>query len=266
MRCSVSDYKNFYSAVQNNKLVYLFGTGISSSLTGKVYSWKKWIMDGTGYMSDAARAEESRESIKADDSTGNLLAEVKSVLEITKKEGTYSKWMQDSFETNCVTNRPLTETLKKLLITQDIFATTNYDLLLEQATGLLALSYEQADQAFLMLDNGKSDAVLHIHGIYDSVGETDNIIADEEQYAAILNDRGAQFIQQILGTRTLIFVGCGQTTEDANIAQFIRFANDVLHIDRDYYFLCRSGEAPDDLPPFIKSVPYGDEYDDLPLF
>lgn len=266
MRCSVSDYKNFYSAVQNNKLVYLFGTGISSSLTGKVYSWKKWVIDSTGYMSDAARAEEIQESIKADDSTGNLLAEVKSVLAITKKEGTYSKWMQDSFETNCVTNRPLAETLKKLLITQDIFATTNYDLLLEQATGLLALSYEQADQAFLMLDNGKSDAVLHIHGIYDSVGETDNIIADEEQYAAILNDRGAQFIQQILGTRTLIFVGCGQTTEDANIAQFIRFANDVLHIDRDYYFLCRSGEAPDDLPPFIKSVPYGDEYDDLPLF
>lgn len=90
MKRKVSDYGDFCSAVQNNRLVYLFGTGISSSLTGKVYSWKKWIVDGTGYISDAARAEEIRDSIKADDSTGNLLAKVKSVLEITKKEGIFA--------------------------------------------------------------------------------------------------------------------------------------------------------------------------------
>ena len=118
--------------------------------------------------------------------------------------------MQDSFEANHVTNPSLAETLKKFLVTQDIFATTNYDLLLEQATGLSALSYEQADQTFLMLDEGKSDAVLHIHGIYDSAGGIDNIIADEEQYAAIMDDKGAQFIQQILGTMTLVLWDAGR--------------------------------------------------------
>lgn len=261
-----ADYGDFYDAIRKDELVYLFGTGISAALTGKNYSWKKWILDGTTYFADAASAENIRESITGDSSTKNLLANVKAVLEVTKREGSYPEWMRASFEGDGIINASLQETLKKLLVTQDVLATTNYDLLLERATGLPALSYEQANQAFLMLDGRQSKAVLHIHGLYDSANKVDNIVADEEQYAAILQNDGAQFIQQLLGTRTLIFVGCGQTTEDPNIARFIRFANEVLHIQRNYYFLHRECEKPTGLPPFIKAIPYGDEYSDLSPF
>ena len=196
--------------VRQNELVYLFGTGISAALTGKNYSWKKWILDGTGYFSDRKAADDIAESLQKDSSTKNLLNAVKTVLAVTKQERKYDQWMHRSFEVNRVTNQNLAETLKKLLITQDVFATTNYDHLLEQTTGLAALSYADTQQAFYMLDQRKSNAVLHIHGEYDSIRGIDNIIADEEQYRTILNDKGAQFLQQILGTRTLIFVGCGQ--------------------------------------------------------
>ena len=55
------------------------------------------------------------------------------------------------------------------------------------------------------------DNVLHIHGIYDSEKEIDNIIADKEQYDAVMNNQGAQFIQGILGTRRIITKGiCGR--------------------------------------------------------
>ena len=262
----IEDYPDFQNIVQHNELVYLFGTGISAALTGKSYSWKKWILDGTGYFSDRKLADDITESLRKDSSTKNLLDAVKTVLEVTKWERKYDEWMHRAFEVDGVTNQSLAETLKKLLITQDVFATTNYDHLLEQATGLVALSYADTQQAFYMLDQRKSNAVLHIHGEYDSVRGIDNIIADEEQYQAILNDKGAQFLQQLLGTRTLIFVGCGQTTEDANIAQFIRFARDYLHIDREYYFLYRQGEEPVGLPDFIRTIPYGDAYGDLPEF
>ena len=76
-----------------------------------------------------------------------------------------------------------------------------------------------------MLDRKKSDAVLHIHGVYDSVHGIDNIVADQVQYDAVINNQGAQFIQHILGTRTLIFVGCEilGVRHSKNFINFINF-------------------------------------------
>lgn len=267
MKNNITAYPEFYKAIQNNELVYLFGAGISSSLTDNhSCSWWQWIVNGISKMRDRSLAATYQSSIEADDSTGNLISVVGKVLSATKADGTYQNWMHESFEMKPVTNHSLSSTLKKLLITQDVFATTNYDLLLEQATGLSTLSYEDPDKAFYMLERKKSEAVLHIHGLYDSTHGVDNIVADQVQYDAVINDQGAQFIQNILGTRTLIFVGCGQTTEDANISRFIQFAKTYLHMDRDYYFLYKRGKEPTGLPNNIKLIPYGDEYSDLPEF
>ncbi len=266
MKTSLSSYPDFHRTIQSAPLVYLFGTGISAALTGKKYSWWKWIMDGIRHMKDSALAASYEQSLKDDDSTQNMIDIVGKVLSATKADGTYHTWMQESFETNSVTNTSLSCTLQKLLFTQDVFATTNYDLLLEQATGLKMLSYGEPDVAFSMLDQHISTHVLHIHGLYDSAHGMDNIIADGAQYKAIETNEGAQFIQNILGTRTLIFVGCGKTTEDGNISRFIQFANEHLKMDREYYFLYRSTESISGMPANIKLIPYGDDYNDLPLF
>ena len=267
MKNNIILFPQFHKAIRNNELVYLFGAGISSALTDdRSCSWWQWIVNGTAKMKDRTLAAAYRNSIMADDSTGNLISVVGKVLSATKADGTYRDWMHESFETQHVTNASLADTLKKLLITRDVFATTNYDLLLEQATGLQALSYEEPDKAFTMIDQKKNDCVLHIHGLYDSARGIDNIVADQAQYDAVLNDQGAQFIQHILGTRTLIFVGCGQTTEDANISRFIQFAKNYLHMDREYYFLYKGGKEPVGIPDNIKLIPYGDEYSDLPEF
>lgn len=267
MKTNIELFPEFKKAIQENELVYLFGAGISSALTnGQSVGWKQWIINGTSYVKDPIKANALRVSIEKDNATGGLVKAAGTVLAATKADGTYQMWMKNSFESAPITNHALADTLKKLLVTQDVFATTNYDLMLERATGLSTLSYEEPDKAFPMLDRKKSDSVLHIHGVYDSFRGIDNIIADESQYEAILNDEGAQFIQNILGTRTLIFVGCGQTAEDANIARFIQFAKDKLRMDREYYFLFQLGMEPTDLPDNIKPIPYGDSYSDLPEF
>lgn len=141
MKKRIEDYPDFQNIVQHNELVYLFGTGISAVLTGK-----KWILDGTGCFSGRKLADDITESLRKDSSTKNLLDAVKTVLEVTKRERTYDEWMHRDFEVDEVTNQSLAETLKKILITQDVFATTNYDHLLEQATGLVALSYADTQQ------------------------------------------------------------------------------------------------------------------------
>lgn len=256
MKTTIKSHPQFHQAIQTAPLVYLFGAGISSALTdNRSCSWWQWIVNGISKMKDRTLAAAYEKSITADDSTDNLVAVVGKVISATKADGTYRDWMQESFETQSVTNLSLADTLKKLLIPQDVFVTTNYDLMLEEATGLSALTYEEPDKAFAMIDRKKSEAVLHIHGVYDSARGIDNIVADKTQYDAVLNDQGAQFIQHILGTRTLIFVGCGQTTEDANISRFIQFAKTYLHMDRTYFFLYKIGKEPVGLPDNIELIP-----------
>lgn len=267
MKSNIEDFPEFMHAVQNDGLVYLFGAGISSALTdNKACGWWQWICNGTSYIKDERLAETLRSSMADDGSTDNLIRIAGEVIKAAKADGTYHDWMKASYESASVSNMSLAETLKKLLIPQDVFATTNYDMLLEKATGLSTLTYEEPDKAFGMLDRKRSESVLHIHGAYDSSRGLDNIVADSKQYEAVLNDKGAQFVQQILGTRTLIFVGCGKTTEDGNISQFIDFAGKYLKMEKSYYFLHKSDIVPSGMPDNVVPVPYGDDYNDLPLF
>ena len=267
MKSDITAYPEFLAAIQEDELVYLFGAGISSALTGNhACSWWQWICNGIDYLKDPLAAKELKESMKKDSSADNLIQIVGDVLTQTKAEGTYHTWMRASFEGASITNTALVETLRKLLLPQDVFATTNYDLLLEKATGLKTISYEEPQEAFAMLDHRKSDAILHLHGVYDSAKGKDNIVADQAQYDSVLDDKGAQFVQHILGTRTLVLVGCGQTSEDGNISQFLRFAKEHLKMEKRYYFLYKAGQKLADMPDNMIPIPYGNEYADLPLF
>lgn len=266
MKTDLKSFTSFHNAICNDDLVFMFGTGISSALTGERYSWYKWIADGIGGLKDSTIAAQLKSELDADTSADNLVSVVGKVIKTAKADGSYSAWMHQSLETAEITDTALAQTLQKLTLNNDVFATTNYDLLLEQAVGLKSISYEQPEAAFEMLRSGQSNSVLHIHGIYDSAHNIDNIVADQDQYDAVLNDKGAQFIQNILGTRTLIFIGCGKTTEDVNIRQFVEFARKHLKMDRTYYFLYNSTSPIDGLPDNIQLIPYGDAYSDLPEF
>lgn len=267
MKYDLSKYPDFWEAVTRDELVYLFGSGISGALSNARCGWKNWILDGIGYLEDKALAERLEEKIEQDSSARSLIDIAGTVIKITKDENHYAEWMHAFIETPSVQNRSLADTLKKLLVTQDVFVTTNYDRLLEQATGLGTISYDRPDLAFSMLDQHRSTAVLHIHGVYDSKNNVDSIVADQEQYDRVLDDKGAQFIQNILGTRTLILICCGGTADDVNIAQFLQFAKTHLKMDRTYYFLYREDGMPlTDMPKNIQCIPYGTEYSDLQPF
>lgn len=180
----------------------MFGTGISAALTGESISWYKWISDGISGLKDRKLAKELSQELDSDSSADNLIRVVGKVIEAAKIDNTYSDWMHVSFEIFRIRDISLMQTLKKLTGSNDVFITTNYDLLLEQATGLKPLSYEQPKETFEMLKSGRTDSVIHIHGIYDSAHHIDNIVADKEQYDAVINNKGAQFIQNI-GDRIL---------------------------------------------------------------
>ena len=266
MKTNITDFVEFHRAICDNDIVFIFGAGISSALSSSAPNWYRWIQAGIATLSNPNLSASLQSKLEVSKNAADLIAIVGKVLEDTRRNGTYDLWMHESFETAQITNSSLAYTLRKLTIFNDVFATTNYDRLLERATGLQSLSYEQPAEAVSMLQSGQSNYVIHIHGIYDSVKGIDNIVASQDQYDAVLNDKGAQFIQQILGTRTLVFIGCGKTTEDVNVSQFVDFAREYLKMDQDYYFLYKSSSPVTELPDNIHPIPYGDDYADLPDF
>ena len=264
MKCNLP--ADFMSVLSTGRIVYVFGAGMSSALSGRRSGWAQLITDGIGYIDDAALADSLRQRLAADASAASLVDVIGEVIAETRKNHTYDAWMQASIESLTVTNASLAESLRLIRAPGDIITTTNYDSLLEATTGLKALDYEQPDAAFHMIDQDRADRVFHLHGRYDSANHIDNIIASKEQYEKIYNDEAAQFIQNFLGTRTLVFIGCGQTTEDVNISRFIAFAAEKLHLDQPCFFIKRSGETVSGLPANFVTVDYGSDYADLPDF
>ncbi len=258
--------KSFRLAIETGNLVWFFGAGISASLTGKIYSWMQWVQDGISHINNTDLASSLERSLLSDDSADNLVNIVGKVIDCLKTEGGYSDWMNTAFNSAAIVNDALVSTLKKMIVAQDVIATTNYDSLLEQAIGLKCYTYQDAGKVYEMLDNKRSTHILHIHGAYKPESKIDNIIASEEQYNKVLTDEGAQFVQHVLGTRTVIFVGCGQTTDDVNISRFIAFAKDKLNMDRDYFYLYKAGQTLVELPKNVHPVEFGDEYSDLTDF
>lgn len=258
--------EEFKKILKNEKIVYVFGSGISSALANSPLNWMTWIEKGIDFILDKQLAKKLKEKLENNKSTDALIFTVGKVINETKKDKTYTDWMQATIEGLKVENVSLAETLSLIKITRDIITTTNYDELLEMAMGLNSISYEEPDKAFYMLDNGKANYVLHLHGLYNSEKNIDNIIATKNQYDSIYNDEAAQFIQQLLGTRTLIFIGAGQTTEDMNISRFIKFADKKLKIDKPYVYIKRSTEEEPKLPENFIVIDYGDNYEDLPVF
>lgn len=252
--------------LSSEKVVYVFGAGMSSALSGCHLSWHQWIACGINYISDSAVASELRLQFATDSSAVSLIDVISDVITETKKNQTYDAWMQSSFEGMTIANHALADSLSLAKIPRDIIATTNYDSILETATGLGSLDYAQPSDVFHMIDNGRADSVIHLHGRYNSEIGVDNIIASQEQYEKIFNDEAAQFIQRLLGTRILIFIGCGQTTEDINISRFIAFASKVLRLDVSYFFIKRAGDSVSELPENFVTIDYGSDHSDLPEF
>lgn len=250
-------------ALASQSIVYVFGAGISSSLTGRNYGWWTWIVDGIHHIKDSSLAKKLEEDITTDSSTDNLIRVVGRAIEQTKKDGTYDAWMQGGFESSEVKNGELVKSLQLLNLPQDILVTTNYDSYLEAALGMSLYTKDDAGQIFRMMQSGICSSVVHIHGAYSSKLHIDNIVATKEQYDELYSDEGAQFIQNLLGTRPLVFIGCGQTTDDKNIAHFIRFACEHLQLEVPYYYLKRTGDTAPELPDHFQIVNYGEEFGDL---
>ena len=114
-------------------------------------------------------------------------------------------------------DRTFQDALQKIWRAGDLIATTNYDLQLEETVGSTGISYTTPADILSVIRGKTGNKVIHLHGRYDRENGIDDIIADGPQYQSILDNSGAQFIQNLLSTYPIVIVGCGGTVEDNTI-------------------------------------------------
>ena len=188
------------------------------------------------------------------------------MLDELKKADVYETFMDRTIGEIHPQNQTLIRFLQNIYRCGDLLTTTNYDYSIEEALNCQGVTYKSPAEILGIINSERQNKVIHLHGAYSKQHCIDDIVASSQQYEGILEDKAAQFMQQLISTNTIIMIGCGKTTEDKNINPFLNFISDYLSTDTKYFYVCLSGDDVDGLPGNAIPIYYGDEYGDLPDF
>jgi tetratricopeptide (TPR) repeat protein len=182
------------------------------------------------------------------------------------KGGKYRTWLRETVGTLRAEDRSVLEALRDLGIP---LATTNYDGLLEEVTGLPAVTWREGAKVERVI-RGDEKAILHLHGYWDEPG---SVILGISSYQEILGNAHAQNALKSLRTiNTFIFIGCGEGLADSNFGALLQWTREVFaKTEYPHYRLCRKSEVrplrkqhPKGEP--IVVLPYGPDHSDLAPF
>src|SRR5262249_42775650 len=132
------------------------------------------------------------------------------------KSGNYAGWLQETVGSLIVTESAPIMALKSW---GALIATTNYDTLISQQTGLDPITWQ--DRSWLIqFFGGHVDRVLHLHGVYT---KPETVVLGARSYEDVVRDQTIQGLMKglVIG-KTLVFVGCGLAgMSDPNIGGLI---------------------------------------------
>jgi hypothetical protein len=258
--------------ISARRVVAVVGTGVSIAATQnhRVASWKGLLHDGLNRCCSLDLcSEKSAEHIRAqiDGDLVDLLCAAENIAErLGAPDGPeYAVWLEESVGTLRVVDRTL---LEELIALDVPILTTNYDGLIEEMTGLRAVTWRDKRRAESVA-TGRSDGVLHMHGHWE---QPESVVLGVRSYGAILADVHAQNMLRAIRTmRTLVFVGFGDGLRDPNFGGLLRWAGDVFAESAITHFrLCLRGDYDQDRTNQpdgrISLVPYGTMHNDLPVF
>ncbi len=111
--------------------------------------------------------------------------------------------------------------------------TTNYDDLLEAATGLRALDWKDTADVERVL-RGEDRAIVHLHGYWR---RSESLVLGVRSYEEVVKNAHAQAVLRALRmTKTLLFVGFGAGLEDPNFGGLLRWTREVFHSSEVRHF------------------------------
>ena len=259
------------------RVVVIAGTGVSVATSGNPEISGHRVATWTGLLGHGIDHGEDKGEIAADEashlaaqlklgSTDMLIgaAEIISQRLRSRSPGVFRGWLKGSIGQLTLQDPALIDAVQAL---GGLIATLNYDTLIEEATGRRAITWRQADAVTDVLRHTTPDAVLHLHGVYT---EPESVVLGLASYLQVRDHAHASTVLRSLAqSRTLLFVGCGDTVSDPNFARLIEWAKAALDdVAPHHFLLCRQSERrafQDKLRQarWLQPLAYGDDYADL---
>lgn len=263
------------SQMAGARCIVVAGAGVSVSSTGNApcASWTGLLRHGAERCAEvvpglpAGWGERVRAEIESGDLDDLLSAAEKVSSKLRAPDGgEYVRWLREGVGALQASDGRVLDALKDLGV---VLATTNYDSLIEQATGLPPVTWMDGARVERVL-RGDERAVLHLHGHWQ---QPKSVVLGIRSYDQILGSEHAQaMLRAMAAMRTIVFVGCGDGLKDANFGALLQWTGKVFS-GSEYrrFLLARRAEVArlqQDHPPeerlFV--IDYGAGFDDLAPF
>ncbi|WP_437726267.1 SIR2 family NAD-dependent protein deacylase [Sorangium sp. So ce861] len=177
--------------------------------------------------------------------------------------GDFRRWLRETVGSLRIRNPRVPEALRALGLP---LLTTNYDDVLEQATGRRPITWRDAPD-FERVLRGDDDAVVHLHGHWR---RPETVVLGVRSYEDLLRDEAAQALERALrALHTLIFVGFGAGLDDPNLGALLQWSGRVFRgaeyrnyvLVLDHEELTVQAQHPPERRLFVQ--PYGATFADL---
>ncbi len=234
--------------IQAGRVLVIVGSGVSTGATkgNPLASWTGLLKNGVDRCVsvrglDAKWAGRVRAEIESGDMDDLLSAAEKISSKLGFPDGRdYRDWLRDTVGTLQAKDRSVLEALRDLGLP---LATTNYDGLLEEVTGLPPVTWRGGDRAIRAIQKAEP-GILHLHGYWE---EPESVILGIRSYERILGHAHAQAVLRAVQTlHTLLFVGCGDGLSDPNFGALLAWAREAFEgTSTRHYRLCLDGELAD---------------------
>jgi tetratricopeptide (TPR) repeat protein len=262
--------------IDARKVVAIVGAGVSVGATrgNAVASWTGLLhhgIDRCRELPTAGLTQASADSFHAHIDSGDLDLMLAAAEVISRKLGApgggeWRRWLRETVGELRAERKEVIETLRDLGVT---IATTNYDGLIEEVTGLNPVTWRDGAIVERVL-RGEEDGVLHLHGFWK---DPESVVLGVSDYTKVLGDTHAQTMQRAMRSlSTLLFVGCGEGLADPNFGALLRWSGSVFPGSEYRHFrLARDGDLADlqDKHPAEQRIfvlGYGPDFGDLAGF
>jgi SIR2-like domain len=257
--------------IAERQAIIICGAGVSIAThdptKSKELSWRGLLLSALEHCSYSEAIERRKADIESSD-----FADMISAAEWIKeklggeKGGDFKIWLRETFEKLNAKHPELVDSIKNLGIP---IATTNYDNLIEEVTGYDAYHWMQSNHIEKLLQ-GQVEGIWHMHGHWKT---SESVILGIRDYQNITMDEHAQAMERaIRALKTLIFVGCGDTTDDPNFGKLLKWSRTVfagsefVHYRLELNSKVAEVQTKHPTEERIKVLGYGDEHNDLELF
>lgn len=261
--------------IAQGRMLVIAGAGVSVAATGGdcLASWTGLLRHGLERCVEVAGplpagwAEHIRTEIDSGDHDGLLSAAEEISRGLGAPRGTeYARWLRDTVGRFRVQDSTVIEALAGLGLP---LATTNYDGLLEEVTGLPPVTWREEERIERVV-RGDEPGILHLHGFWR---DPESVVLGIRSYEKVLGEaHSGTLLRMIRATGGLLFVGCGAGVADPDFDALLRWMRTVFADSGFRHFqLCLEQEVQElrELhPPGARLVPlpYGSDHSCLAPF